>query len=119
MLSYHQKFPHKNQTKSFIEFLVKHILRATHFPRYTILPQFAKILYFSSLSVKFQPSECIISINFDHFASSFNFVRGVIRVSGFELSTYVCDKVNCNINVICKFATAVLFAVKKNGRIGL
>ena len=40
----------------------------------------------------------------------------IIRVSGFELSTYVCDKVNCNINAFCKFATAVFFAVKKNGQ---
>ena len=42
------------------------------------MPQFAKILYFGSLCVESQPSECIISINFDHFASSFNYVRGVI-----------------------------------------
>ena len=55
-----------------------HILSAIHFPGHKILPRFAKILYFSSLCVKFQPSECIISINFDHFASSFNYVRGVM-----------------------------------------
>ena len=77
MLSHHQKFSRQNQSKSFTEFLAYHIPRATHFPGYTILPQFVKILNFSSLCVKIQPSECSIPINFDHFASSFNYVRGV------------------------------------------
>ena len=34
------------------------------------------MLYFSSICVKFQPSEFIISINFGHFASLFDYVRG-------------------------------------------
>ena len=77
MLTYHKKFPCQNQSKSFIAFLAYHPPRATHFPGHKNLPRLVKILCFSSLRVKFQPTECIISINFDHFSSSPNYVRGV------------------------------------------
>ena len=36
-----------------------------------------KILCFSYLCVKFQPSQCIFTLDFDLFPSSFNFERGV------------------------------------------
>ena len=52
-----------------------------NFPGRTIFAWFAKILHFSYLCVKFQPTECIISTNFDHFASSFIYVRGVTTKS--------------------------------------
>ena len=78
MLSHHHKFSCQNQSKSFTAFLAYDFPRATHFPGNKILPWFVKILYFSSLCVKFQPTECIISINFEHFSSSPNYVRGVI-----------------------------------------
>ena len=76
-LSHHPKLPCQNQPKSFTSFLAYHFSRATHFPGYKNLPQFVKILYLSSLRVKFQPTECIISVNFAHFSSSPNYVRGV------------------------------------------
>ena len=46
-------------------------------PGLKILPRFVKELCFSSLCVKFQPTECNISFNFDHFSSLPNYVRGV------------------------------------------
>ena len=77
MFSHNQKFPCQNQWKSFTAFLAHHFPRATHLLGFEILHWFVKVLCFNSLCVKFQPSECIISINFDNFASSFNYVRGV------------------------------------------
>ena len=77
MWSYHKEFPCKSQTESFSAFLAYHIPRAMHFPEYKILPWFVEMLYFSLLSLKFQPTECIIFIDFDHFSGSLNYVRGV------------------------------------------
>ena len=77
MFSYHQKCPCQNQWKSFTSFLAYHFPRATHLPGFKIMPRFVEVLCFSSLCVKIQPTECNISINFDHFSSSFNHVRGV------------------------------------------
>ena len=65
-------FPFQNQPKSSTTILAYHLPRATHFPGCNILRLFVKILYFSSLCVKFQP-------NFDHFSSSPNYVRGAYK----------------------------------------
>ena len=54
---------------------------------YKILSRFVKILYFSCLSVKFQLSDCIISINFDPHATSPDNVRGAILLAC--LSSYL------------------------------
>ena len=76
-MSQHQKFPCQNQSKSFAAFLEKPFPRAIHFSGYTNMPRFVKIQYFSCFYIKFQLTECIITLNFDHFASSPNYVRGV------------------------------------------
>ena len=75
--SHHQKFSCQNQWKPFTAFVANHFLRATHSSGFKILPRFVKVLCFTPLCVKFQPTECNISINFDHFSSSPNYVRGV------------------------------------------
>ena len=79
MRSHHPNFPCRNQPKSLTSFLAYHFPRATHFPGYKNLPRFVKMLCLSSLCVKFQPSECINSVNFAHFSSSLNYVRGVMN----------------------------------------
>ena len=77
MLSHHQKFPWQNRSKSFTAFLAKQFPRAIHVRGFSILPRFVKILHLSSLCVKFQPTQCIFTINFCHLPSSPNYVRGV------------------------------------------
>ena len=69
----------QNRSKSFTTFLTQHTTRATHQREWPIWPRFVKILCFSYLCVKFQPSQCIFTLDFDLFPSSFNFERGVKR----------------------------------------
>ena len=50
----------------------------------SIWSRFAKILCLSNRCVKFQPSQCIFTLSFDHFPSSFNFERGVTQLLSFS-----------------------------------
>ena len=72
-----KKISCQNQSKSSTTFLTLHTTRATHYCECSIWPWFARILCFSCLCVKFQPSQRILTLNFDQFPSSFNFERGV------------------------------------------
>ena len=90
MLSHHHKFLCQNQSKSYTAFLAYHSPRAMHLPGLKILPRFVKVLHFSSLCVKFQPTECNISINFDHFSNSPNYVRGVTHFFSSSTSSPTC-----------------------------
>ena len=56
-----------------------------------LCPDLLKMLYFSYLCVKFQPTDSIISINFAHFASSFNYVRGVIYCTLWDHCTAIFE----------------------------
>ena len=72
-----KKIPCQNQSKSFTTFLTQHTTRATHYCECSIWPRFAEILCLGYLCAKFQPFQCNLAFNFDHFPSSFNFERGV------------------------------------------
>ena len=85
MLSHHQKFLCQNQSKCSTAFLTLHFPRAIHICGYSILPRFVKVLYLSSICVNFQPTQCIFTINFKHFPSSPNYVRGVSKENMFYL----------------------------------
>ena len=77
MMSHHQNFLCQNQSKSSTAFLTLDFLRAIYVCGYPVLPRFVKVLYLSSICVNFQPTQCIFTINFKHFPSSPNYVRGV------------------------------------------
>ena len=68
---------HVKISKNLSAFLAYHFPRVTNLPGFKILTRFVNVLCFSSRCVKFQPTEYNISINFDHFSSLFNYVRGV------------------------------------------
>ena len=72
--------PCQNQSKLCARFLAYHVPRAIPLSRYSTWPWFVKILYLSYLCFKYQPSQCIFSLNFDHFPSSPNYVRGVMMI---------------------------------------